>query len=80
LKDYVKAGIVKDVRGKGLLNAIEFNKVEEAEKVVNKFRENGLLTKITKGSTVRMCPPLIISNKEMNNSIDIIKESLRIIE
>ena len=46
LKDYVERGIVKDIRGKGLLNAIEFNTVEEAEKVVNKFRENGLLTKI----------------------------------
>ena len=80
LKDYVERGIVKDIRGKGLLNAIEFNTVEEAEKVVNKFRENGLLTKITKGSTVRMCPPLTISKNEMNKSIDIIKESLMIIE
>ena len=80
LKYYVESGIVKDVRGKGLLNAIEFNTVEEAEKVVNKFRENGLLTKITKGSTVRMCPPLTISKNEMNESIDIIKESIRIIE
>ena len=80
LKRYVKKGILKDVRGKGLLNAIEFWTRGEAEKVVDKFRENGLLTKITRGSTVRMCPPLIINNIEMEESLEIIKESIKVIE
>ena len=80
LKRYVKKGILKDVRGKGLLNAIEFQTKGEAERVVDKFRENGLLTKITRGSTVRMCPPLIINDIEMEESLKIIKESIKVIE
>ena len=80
LKSYVKKGILKDVRGKGLLNAIEFWTTGEAERVVNKFRENGLLTKITRGSTVRMCPPLIINDIEMEESLEIIRKSIKVIE
>lgn len=80
LKSYVRRGILKDVRGKGLLNAIEFWTKGEAEMVVDELRENGLLTKITRGTTLRMCPPLIINDIEMEESLEIIKKSIKIIE
>ena len=70
---FVKIGKLKDVRGKGLLNAIEFHDSDTANKAVNKMMDNGLLTKVTKNGTVRMCPPLIISKEEMNDSLEIIK-------
>ena len=71
---FVKIGKLKDVRGKGLLNAIEFYDSDTANKAVNKMMDNGLLAKVTKNGTVRMCPPLIISKEEMNDSLEIIKD------
>ena len=76
MEEYVQKGIIKNVRGKGLLNAIEFYNKHDAEKAVNQLRKNGLLTTITKNSIIRMCPPLIINQYQMSESLDIIKKSL----
>ena len=73
LLPYVDAGKLKDVRGVGLLNAIEFENPKKAEKAVEKCMHNGLLTKVTKNGTIRMCPPLTISEFHMKTSLDIIK-------
>jgi ornithine--oxo-acid transaminase len=67
---------VKDVRGVGLFNAIEFHTSKQAEEFVNLCMHNGLLTKITHESTVRMCPPLIISKSQMKYSLEIIEDTL----
>jgi ornithine--oxo-acid transaminase len=76
LKVYVDRGVLKDVRGQGLLNAIEFNTNEEAENAVNNFQKQGLLTKVTRDGIVRMCPPLTITSCQMKHALDIIKSSL----
>ena len=76
LKPYVKRGILKDVRGKGLLNAIEFHENKDAENAVEKFREQGLLTKVTRDGTIRMCPPLIITSSQMKTALEIIKSCI----
>jgi ornithine--oxo-acid transaminase len=68
--------ILKDVRGVGLLNAIELHSEEEANELVEKMKHNGLLTKVTRGGTIRMCPPLTITDYQMMESVDIIKKSL----
>ena len=78
LLPYVDAGKLKDVRGVGLLNAIELENSQKAEKVVEKCMHNGLLTKVTKNGTIRMCPPLTISEFHMKKSLDIIKYVLTI--
>ena len=67
---------IKDIRGKGLMNAIEFFKEEDANKVSHMLLEKGLICKITHGKTIRFLPPLIISNSEMNRSLEIIKNVL----
>jgi ornithine--oxo-acid transaminase len=77
MKDFVSQGILKEVRGKGLLNAIELHNNKHADKLVEKFKKNGLLTKVTKNATIRMCPPLIINNFEMEQSLEIIEKSLK---
>lgn len=76
LEPYVESGVLKDVRGVGLLNAIEFENEKDAEKMVEKCMKNGLLTKVTRDGTIRMCPPLTITDFHMKKSLDIIKESL----
>jgi len=75
LKPYVNTHI-KDIRGIGLFNAIEFFNNKEAELFVDKCLHDGLLTKITHNNTVRMCPPLTINKSQMNESLNIIANNI----
>ena len=68
--------LINDIRGVGLLNAIEFINDDVAEIFVRNCMKNGLLTKVTKNNTVRMCPPLVINKSEMENSLNIIFKSI----
>jgi len=75
LADY-KGNILKDIRGVGLMNAIEFYNEFDANNFVELSMNKGLLCKSTHNSTVRMCPPLIINETEMKKSIEIITDVL----
>ncbi|MHA1584226.1 MAG: ornithine--oxo-acid transaminase [Promethearchaeota archaeon] len=55
---------VKEVRGRGLLVAMEFE--GNARPFVEKFRDNGILAKDTHSTTIRFAPPLIITKEELN--------------
>ncbi|GJQ86228.1 Oat [Trypoxylus dichotomus] len=69
--------VVTDVRGKGLLNAITINRgVAEGWDVCLKLKENGLLAKPTHRDIIRFSPPLIITEEQIKQSIDIIKRSI----
>jgi ornithine--oxo-acid transaminase len=69
---------VKLVRGKGLLNAIliEHSDKEAAWKLCLELKENGLLAKPTHGDKIRLAPPLIITESQLQECIGIIKKSL----
>jgi ornithine--oxo-acid transaminase len=70
-------GYIKEVRGgKGLMAAIEFDEKSKvtAWDVAMKLKENGLLAKPTHGTTIRFTPPLIITDKELDQCIGIIKK------
>ena len=53
---------IKDVRGKGLLLAIEFE--SDARHIVELFKDKGVLAKHTHSTTIRFAPPLIITNNK----------------
>ncbi len=65
----VKPKFIVDVRGRGLMNAIEFESKEITDKICHKLLENGLLTKQTHDTVLRMSPPLTINRWEMNQAI-----------
>ena len=67
--------LINDVRGIGLLNAVEFINDNIAEKFVINCMKKGLLTKVTKNNTVRMCPPLVIKRKK-TSPIDLTNNKL----
>ncbi len=69
-------GLVKDVRGKGLILGIEFKSPEIAKDVVTRAVGKGLLTILTEQRVMRLLPPLTASKKEINQAIDIISETL----
>lgn len=67
------------VRGKGLLNAIVIDCDEESDLAWNicmKFSENGLLAKPTHGNKIRLAPPLVITESQIQECLDIIEKSL----
>ena len=69
---------VKQVRGKGLLNAIviDHEHPEAAWELCLALKENGLLAKPTHGDKIRFAPPLVINRDQLDQCIDIIKKSL----
>jgi ornithine--oxo-acid transaminase len=62
---------VKDIRGKGLLIAIEFT--EDARFLVEELKDNGILAKDTHSTTIRFAPPLVITREEIDWALDIIE-------
>jgi len=71
-------GIVKAVRGKGLLNAIDIadNNQFTAWEICLALKDNGLLAKPTHGHTIRFSPPLVITANEMDDCCSIIEKTI----
>jgi ornithine--oxo-acid transaminase len=70
----IKCPKMVEVRGKGLLNAVVFEKGFEAWDVCVAMKDAGLLAKQTHGNIIRFAPPLVISEKELREAIGIIKK------
>lgn len=84
LNSYVdKSSIVLKIRGKGLLNAIEIDNSSDKEiawKICLELKNNGLLAKPTHGNIIRFAPPLVITEKQLDQCIGIIIHTLEIFE
>ncbi|HAH59123.1 MAG TPA: ornithine--oxo-acid transaminase, partial [Bacteroidales bacterium] len=74
----IKSDMITLVRGKGLLNAIIIKPKngKEAWDVCVKMKENGVLAKPTHGDIIRFAPPLIITEEQLRDAIEIIKKSI----
>ena len=68
--------LIKEVRSKGLMAAIEFKSNDKAMSIYNKITEDGLITTLIQGNTIRITPPLIISPLELKKGIQIISRNL----
>jgi len=66
------------VRGKGLLNAIVIKPKGDIEAwdVCMRLRDNGLLAKPTHGDIIRFAPPLVMTEEQLMECIDIIKKTI----
>jgi len=77
------SNIITLVRGKGLLNAIEVNTNEDSDLAWNicvALKDNGLLAKPTHGNKIRFAPPLVISETQMREAINIITNTFKTFE
>ncbi len=74
----IKSDMIDLVRGKGLLNAIVISPKngKEAWDVCVKMAENGLLAKPTHQHIIRFAPPLVISEEQLMEAVEIIKKSI----
>jgi ornithine--oxo-acid transaminase len=69
---------VKTVRGRGMLNALVIQERDgvSAWDVCLRLRDNGLLTKPTHGDTIRLAPPLVLTDEQCLEAADIIKRTI----
>jgi acetylornithine/N-succinyldiaminopimelate aminotransferase len=68
--------IITDVRGLGLLLAIEFRTEETATLITNECLARGLFVRQTQGNMIRIFPALNIKQKEMEEGLDLFREAI----
>ncbi len=75
----IKSEMIEIVRGKGLLNAVAIKPTngKTAWDVCLALKENGLIAKPTHEHIIRFTPPLVITEEQMMEAIDIIKDTLK---
>jgi len=70
-----KFDFITDVRGRGLLLAMEFSS-DIAQEVVTACLDRGLLVNRLKPNTLRFMPPLIIGKEEVDEALGILDKTL----
>ena len=71
--------LVDAVRGKGLLNAILINDTPDSSTAWDlcvAMKDNGLLAKPTHGNIIRFAPPLVMTDEQLQECIDIIERTI----
>ena len=74
-----KTNLIQTVRGKGLLNAVVINDdpgSDTAWSICVQLKENGLLAKPTHGNIIRFAPPLVMTEEQLRDCIDIISSTM----
>jgi len=71
--------LVTEVRGRGLLWAIELDG-ELAEQAMGMCREEGLIINNVKPTALRLMPPLVVSEEELDRAVEIIDKVLAKLE
>jgi ornithine--oxo-acid transaminase len=73
-----KSPLIEEVRGKGLLNAIQIKTIEgkKAWDLCLLMKNNGILAKPTHEHTIRFTPPLIITEAQILDAIGLIQKSM----
>ncbi len=74
-----KSSLVRLVRGKGLLNAIVINDSEDSSTawdICILLKENGLLAKPTHGNIIRFAPPLVMTEEQLQDCVQIISNTI----
>jgi acetylornithine/N-succinyldiaminopimelate aminotransferase len=69
---------IKEIRGKGLMLAIELESFELNKKIIDRCIEHGVITDwfLHCSNAMRLAPPLIISNDEIEEACKIIIEAI----
>jgi ornithine--oxo-acid transaminase len=75
-----RSKLIQLVRGKGLLNAIVINDIEDSSTAWDlcvALKNNGLLAKPTHGNIIRFAPPLIMTEEQLMECVGIIKSTVK---
>ncbi|MBY5642694.1 ornithine--oxo-acid transaminase [Rhizobium leguminosarum] len=73
----IRSNIVRDVRGRGLMMAIELEpEAGGARHYCHALKERGLLAKDTHDHTIRLAPPLVISREQVDWAVSQIEKTI----
>jgi acetylornithine/N-succinyldiaminopimelate aminotransferase len=75
-----RSGLILDIRGKGLLIAVQVASIDAAAAIREYCREKGLILNVTHGTVIRIFPALTISWKEMLQGLTILKAAIKVCE
>jgi ornithine--oxo-acid transaminase len=67
--------VVREVRGRGLWAGVEFSSLPGRE-VCERLAAHGVLAKETHGNTIRLAPPLVISDEDLDWGLDRIEAAI----
>jgi acetylornithine/succinyldiaminopimelate/putrescine aminotransferase len=69
---------IKEVRGKGLMLAAEFESFDLNKKIIDRCIENGVITDwfLHCSSSMRIAPPLIITKEEIEKACEVILDAI----
>ncbi|MBB4218050.1 ornithine--oxo-acid transaminase [Rhizobium sp. BK212] len=73
----IRSNIVRDVRGRGLMMAIELEpEAGGARQYCHALKERGLLAKDTHDHTIRLAPPLVITREQVDWAVSQIEKTI----
>jgi ornithine--oxo-acid transaminase len=67
--------VVREVRGRGLWAGVEFVSLGGRE-VCERLASRGVLAKDTHGTAIRLAPPLVISEEDLDLALDRLEDAL----
>jgi ornithine--oxo-acid transaminase len=70
------ADVIRQVRGRGLWAGVEFASLPGRE-ACERLAAHGLLAKDTHGNAIRLAPPLVITENELDWALDRFEDALR---
>ncbi|MDD2385438.1 MAG: ornithine--oxo-acid transaminase [Bacteroidales bacterium] len=75
----IKSDMIISVRGKGLLNAVVINNKpgKTAWDVCVRMKELGVLAKPTHGNIIRFAPPIVITEEQLREAIELVKKAFK---
>lgn len=75
----IQSPMISEVRGKGLLNAVVIRPMngKTAWDVCLAMKENGLIAKPTHDHIIRFAPPLVITENQLEEAMEIIKATFK---
>ena len=71
--------LIKSVRGRGLLIALEVARPEQAEAVAGESLKRGLFINVTQGNIIRLFPALNIAREEADEGLALLKKAIGIV-
>ncbi|NVP53731.1 ornithine--oxo-acid transaminase [Mycoplana rhizolycopersici] len=75
----IRSNIVREVRGRGLMLAVELDPAAGgARKYCEALKERGILAKDTHGDTIRIAPPLVITADQVDWALEQFEAVLRV--
>ncbi|ANM12539.1 MULTISPECIES: ornithine--oxo-acid transaminase [unclassified Rhizobium] len=73
----IRSNIVRDVRGRGLMMAVELEpEAGGARQYCHALKERGLLAKDTHDHTIRLAPPLVITREQVDWAVSQIEKTI----